>query len=88
MLSDYLYDNVSFLCLFNISKAKYEDDADIDAIYNESSFLGEYDCNTKTLMVGFTGHFDANAFTANPAEKMPSELADLLNDDGCLLIFF
>jgi hypothetical protein len=67
-------------CTIPIKIVKYEDDQ--EDIYDDYSFSGEYNCASETLMVGFAGYFDGNAFTADPSVK-DNTLA--LDDEGCLL---
>ena len=59
--------------------AKYEQDK--TDTYDDSVFVGEYDCASNKLIVGFTGLHDGNAYTTNIAVK-DDDL--VLTDDGCL----
>lgn len=66
---------------FKISK--FEGDATLEDIYNEYSFLGEYSCSSGGhMMLGFTSHFEGNAYTATA--KKDDDLD--LGSDGCLVV--
>jgi hypothetical protein len=67
-------------CTIPIKIVRYEDEP--EDIYDDYQFEGEYDCASETLMVGFAGYFDGNAFTADPSVK-DNTLA--LDGEGCLL---
>lgn len=60
---------------------KYESNEKLSKIYNEYSFTGEYNCNSKTLLLGFTSYFEANAYTTSPAIK--GDFEGDTNENGC-----
>ena len=66
-------------CTIPIKIVGYEEDQ--EDIYDDYQFEGEYDCASETLMVGFAGYFDGNAFTADPSVKDDTLV---LNGNGCL----
>jgi hypothetical protein len=72
----------SKLNTFPFKLAKFEDTDTVQAIYNEYSLLGEYSCDYGSVMVGFTSHFEGNAFTAKVSEKDDGLNLDA---DGCLI---